>query len=68
MYCYVKRSVPHPKVAKKEEKKAWSPGQFWGIGRTRNISLTLHDHKQVGTKLYQYKLALVLDCYVFSVL
>ena len=43
-YCYVKCSVPHQNVTKKRKKKnklAWSPSQFWGIGRTRKLCMAL---------------------------
>ena len=38
---YVKKSAKIKKKKKKKKKKAWSPGQFWAVGRTRNIKFTL---------------------------
>ena len=36
--CEVKFS----KLITQKPKKAWSPGQFWAAGKTRNIKFTLH--------------------------
>ena len=37
MYCYGKCSVAY-------QKKAWSPGQSWGVGRTNLLYVALFEY------------------------